>query len=83
MQGKHNTMIKRIVDVCMTVLLLCLMAFTNVLLIFGILKVISMLMPQSAFRIAFTNGLMSESMIIWFLFVYLEIGRKYGSKDDR
>ena len=40
-------------------------------------------MPQSAFRIAFTNGLMSESMIIWFLFVYLEIGRKYGSKDDR
>ena len=60
------------------------MAFTNVLLIFGILKVISMLMPQSAFRIAFTNGLMSESMmIIWFLFVYLEIGRKYGSKDDR
>nr|MCR5023350.1 hypothetical protein [Lachnospiraceae bacterium] len=59
------------------------MAFTNVLLIFGILKVISMLMPQSAFRIAFTNGLMSESMIVWFLFVYLEIGRKYGSKDDR
>ena len=59
------------------------MAFTNVLLIFGILKVISMLMPQSAFRIAFTNGLMSESMIIWFLLVYLEIGRKYGSKDDR
>lgn len=58
------------------------MAFTNVLLIFGILKVISMLMPQSAFRIAYTNGLMSESMIIWFLFVYLEIGRKYGSKDD-
>ncbi|SCY10613.1 hypothetical protein SAMN02910371_01083 [Butyrivibrio sp. INlla14] len=57
------------------------MAFTNVLLIFGILKVISMLMPQSAFRIAFTNGLMSESMIIWFLFVYLEIGRKHGSKD--
>jgi len=45
-------------------------------------KVISMLMPQSAFRIAFTNGLMSESMIIWFLFVYLEIGRKHGSKDD-
>ena len=26
---------------------------------------------------------MSESMIIWFLFVYLEIGRKYGGKDDR
>lgn len=27
MQGKHNTMIKRIVDVCMTILLLCLMAY--------------------------------------------------------
>ena len=27
MQGKNNTMIKRIVDVCMTVLLLCLMAY--------------------------------------------------------
>ncbi len=27
MQGNHNTMIKRIVDVCMTVLLLCLMAY--------------------------------------------------------
>ena len=27
MQGKQNTMIKRIVDVCMTVLLLCLMAY--------------------------------------------------------
>ena len=27
MQGKQNVMIKRIVDVCMTVLLLCLMAY--------------------------------------------------------
>ncbi len=27
MQGKHNTVIKRTVDVCMTVLLLCLMAY--------------------------------------------------------
>ncbi len=27
MQGKHSTTIKRIVDVCMTVLLLCLMAY--------------------------------------------------------
>ena len=25
-----------------------------------------MLMPVSAFRLGFTNGLMSESMIIWF-----------------
>ena len=27
MQEKHNTMIKRIVDVCMIALLLCLMAY--------------------------------------------------------
>ncbi len=52
------------------------MAFTNVLVIFAILKGIAVLMPESGFRLGFTNGLMSESMIIWFLLIYLEIGRK-------
>ena len=42
------------------------MAFTNVLLIFGALKCLTLLMPDSAFRLGFTNGLMSESMVIWF-----------------
>ncbi len=42
------------------------MAFTNVLVIFGVLKAVSMALPVSAFRLGFTNGLMSESMIIWF-----------------
>ena len=42
------------------------MAFTNVLVIFAVLKGLTLLMPVSAFRIAFTNGLMSESMVIWF-----------------
>lgn len=42
------------------------MAFTNVLIIFTLLKGLTMLMPVSAFRLGFTNGLMSESMIIWF-----------------
>ena len=42
------------------------MAFTNVLIIFALLKGLTMLMPVSAFRLGFTNGLMSESMIIWF-----------------
>ena len=42
------------------------MAFTNVLVIFALLKGISLLMPVSAFRLGFTNGLMSESMVIWF-----------------
>lgn len=52
------------------------MAFTNVLVIFAVLKAIASLMPESAFRLGFTNGLMSESMIIWFLLIFLEIGKK-------
>ncbi len=55
-------------------ILAMVLAFTNVLVIFGILKGISMMMPESGFRLGFTNGLMSESMIIWFLLVFLEIG---------
>lgn len=42
------------------------MAFTNVLIIFAVLKLAASLMPESAFRLGFTNGLMSESMLIWF-----------------
>jgi len=47
------------------------MAFTNVLILFGILKGISNLLPVSAFRLGFTNGLMSESMILWFGFMLI------------
>ncbi|MCM1488717.1 MAG: hypothetical protein NC203_10165 [Firmicutes bacterium] len=42
------------------------MAFTNILIIYGILQLIKMLMPDSPFRLGFTNGLMSESMFVWF-----------------
>ena len=42
------------------------MALTHVLVIYAILKGVSLLLPLSAFRLGFTNGLMSESMIIWF-----------------
>ena len=42
------------------------MAFTNVLVIFTALKGLSLLLPVSAFRLGFINGLMSESMIVWF-----------------
>lgn len=45
------------------------MAFTNVLILYGVLKGVSLLMPVSAFRLGFTNGLMSESMILWFGFM--------------
>ena len=42
------------------------MAFTYVLVIYAVLKGVSLLLPVSAFRLGFTNGLMSESMILWF-----------------
>ena len=52
------------------------MAFTNVLILFAILKGISLLLPVSAFRLGFTNGLMSESMILWFSFMLMWERRK-------
>ena len=58
------------------------MVFTNVLVIFGFLKGISMMMPESGFRLGFTNGLMSESMIIWFLLVFMEIGGRKRKTND-
>ncbi|MCR4641228.1 MAG: hypothetical protein K5697_04255 [Lachnospiraceae bacterium] len=51
------------------------MAFTNVLIIFAVLKTIATIMPVSAFRLGFTNGLMSESMILWFTLIFAGIGR--------
>ena len=50
------------------------MAFTNVIVILCILKTITSMMPVSAFRLGFTNGLMSESMLIWFVLVLLGVG---------
>lgn len=47
------------------------MAFTNVLVIYGILYAAKSLLPASAFRLGFTNGLMSESMAVWFLILLL------------
>ena len=53
------------------------MAFTNVLVIFAALKGLSLLFPDSAFRLGFTNGLMSESMIVWFgIMVTREQGKR-------
>ena len=54
------------------------MAFTNVLFIYGALKGISLLMPVSAFRLGFTNGLMSESMIVWFRLMLVKGESGYG-----
>lgn len=52
-------------------------AFTNVLLIYAVLKGIQLAMPVGAFRIGFTNGLMSESMFLWFLAMLI-----YGGKEQ-
>ncbi|MDO4314199.1 MAG: hypothetical protein Q4C45_00365 [Oscillospiraceae bacterium] len=41
------------------------MALSNPLVYYGALKLAAVLMPGSAFRLAFTNGLMSESMAVW------------------
>ena len=46
--------------------------YINPLILFVGLKLITMLMPNNAFRLAFTNGLMSETMLIWFILVYLK-----------
>lgn len=59
------------------------MAFTNVLVIFAALKTVASFMPISAFRLGFTNGLMSESMIVWFAVVFLGVGMQInGMKGD-
>ena len=42
------------------------MALVNPITFYLILKGISLLIPISPFRIAFTNGLMSEAMFLWF-----------------
>ena len=59
------------------------MAFTNVLVIFAALKTIASFMPVSAFRLGFTNGLMSESMIIWFVLILMRVGieKRYGESN--
>lgn len=42
------------------------MAFTNILIIYGALQFVKLALPDTPFRLGFSNGLMSESMFIWF-----------------
>lgn len=42
------------------------MALSNPLIFYAVLKLLTLFMPEGAFRLAFTNGLMSESMALWF-----------------
>ncbi len=52
------------------------MAVSNPLTFYGILKAVTLLMPDGAFRLAFTNGLMSESMALWFGSMLLWLSRR-------
>ena len=51
------------------------MALVSPIIFYLVLKGISLLMPISPFRIAFTNGLMSESMFLWFLSILSQYAR--------
>lgn len=54
------------------------MAVSNPLIIYVILSAVKSLMPDSPFRIGFTNGLMSESMLIWFVSLLILCAVKKG-----
>ena len=50
-----------------------IMAVNNPLIIFVILKVITSFLPDRPARLAFVNGLMSESMLVWFAVIMIFI----------
>ena len=54
------------------------MALNNPPLIFVVLKGRTMVMQDFPFRLAFTNGLMSESMFLWFTVFLFALWRKTG-----
>ena len=51
-------------------------AIGNVLVFYVILYEIKSLLAESAFRLGFTNGLMSESMSFFFLILWMEACRE-------
>ena len=61
------------------------MAAVNPLTIYAVLSIGKFIMPEGAFRIGFINGLMSESMIVWFGLLLgrnLKISAKGGASDE-
>ena len=59
------------------------MALNNPLILYIVLKLITLLMPDLPFRLAFTNGLMSEAMLIWFIiFIFSTKSPEGGKKND-
>ena len=43
----------------------------------------AMMLPVSAFRLGFTNGLMSESMVLWFGFMLIWESKQTKGESDR
>lgn len=61
------------------------MAATNTLIIYCILKLVSSVLPDSPFRLGFINGLMSESMFVWFgvMLIYTALNKiKKGNEQN-
>ncbi|MCD8120454.1 MAG: hypothetical protein LUE29_13440 [Lachnospiraceae bacterium] len=58
------------------------MVLSNPLIFYLALKLMTLLMPDSAFCLAFTNGLMSESMVLWFgsILAWLYLHRNHEFK---
>lgn len=50
-------------------------AACNVLVFYGLLSTVKNLLPDSPFRIGFTNGLMSESMVLFFIVIWFAAGK--------
>ena len=56
------------------------MAAGNVLVFYVVLLAVNSLLPDTPFRIGFTNGLMSESMIFFFLLIWIVGGNCHTTK---
>lgn len=56
------------------------MALSNPLVFYALLKLTTAFLPDCAFRLAFTNGLMSESMLLWFATIAWWSARHQGTR---
>ena len=51
-------------------------AINNPLVLYLILSLGKLIFPSTAWKLAYTNGLMSEAMLLWFLFYLILVARK-------
>lgn len=58
------------------------MALANPLLFYAALSGVKLCLPEGAFRIGFTNALMSESMILWFLCLLIAVNEQHRHKHE-